>query len=141
MPNTHISGHILQLTDYTIITTGHVRLGSSIVSDQWRAYMGVLSAAGYNHYTVNHSRAFVDQDTGAHTQNIKRAWGVYKSQVWRQRGNRNERLLKEHLAIIEWSYSIFTYWLGGRHKYGPLGRLLKDIRQNFKFKSAKKHHK
>ena len=67
MPNTHISGHILQLTDYTIITTGHVRLGSSIVSDQWRAYMGVLSAAGYNHYTVNHSRAFVDQDTGAHT--------------------------------------------------------------------------
>ena len=107
----------------------HVRPGSSIISDQWRAYVGALSAAGYNHYSVNHSRTFVDHESGAHTQNIERAWGVYKGQLWRQRGNRNVRLLKEHLAFIEW-----TYWLGRRHRYGPLGRLMKDIRQNFKMK-------
>ena len=119
--------------DLLPIITRHVRPGSSIVSDQWRAYVGALSASGYNHYTVNHSCSFVDPDSGAHTQNIERAWGVYKSQVWQQRGNRNERLLKEHLAFIEW-----TYWLGRRHKYGPLGRLLKDIRQMFKLKSGQK---
>lgn len=111
------------------IITKHVRPGSSIISDQWRAYVGALSVAGYSHYTVNHSRAFVDPDNGAHTQNIERAWGMYKAQVWRQRGNRTVNLLKEHLTFIEWSY-----WLGKRHKYGPLGRLLKDIRQNFKLK-------
>ena len=111
------------------IINKHVRPGSSIISDQWRAYVGAISASGYIHYTVNHSRAFVDPDNGAHTQNIERAWGMYKAQIWRQRGNRTENLLKEHLTFIEWAY-----WLGKRHKYGPLGRLLKDIRQNFKLK-------
>lgn len=33
----------------------HVRLGSSVISDEWCAYR-VLSALGYNHHTVNHSR-------------------------------------------------------------------------------------
>ena len=111
------------------IITRHVRPGSSIVSDQWRAYMGALSDAGYMHYSVNHSMTFVDPHNGAHTQNIERAWGVYKGEVWRQRGNRTVHLLKEHLAFIEW-----TYWLGRRHKYGPLGRVFDDIRQKFKFK-------
>lgn len=44
----------------------HVKLGSSIVSDEWRTYR-VLSALGYDHHTVNHSRWYVDHQTGAHT--------------------------------------------------------------------------
>lgn len=104
----------------------YVLQGSAIISDQWRAYMGALVGAGYRHFTVNHRRSFIDPNSGAHTQNIERAWGIYKNQIWRLRGNRNESLLKEHLAFIEWSY-----WLGSRHAYGPLGRLLKDIRQQF----------
>ncbi|KAG9273773.1 hypothetical protein AMEX_G10522 [Astyanax mexicanus] len=104
----------------------HVRPGSVIVSDEWRAYRGVLTNMGYRHFTVNHSRWFVDPASGAHTQHLERAWLTYKSTVWRLRGNRTEKLLKEHLKVIEWSY-----WLGNRHKKGALGRLLKDIRSQF----------
>ncbi|XP_028439293.1 uncharacterized protein LOC114559068 isoform X1 [Perca flavescens] len=104
----------------------HVRPGTVIISDEWRAYRGALTNLGYTHFTVNHSRWFVDPVTGAHTQQLERAWLTYKSIIWRLRGNRTEKLLKEHLAVIEW-----TYWLGNRHRKGPLGRLLKDIRVTF----------
>ncbi|KAG9273517.1 hypothetical protein AMEX_G12668 [Astyanax mexicanus] len=104
----------------------HVRRGSTIISDQWRAYMGALHNAGYTHFSVNHKRWFVDPQSGGHTQHLERAWGIYKGQIWRLRGNRTEKLLKEHLSVIEW-----TYWLGKNHREGPLGRLLKAIRQYF----------
>ncbi|KAL7870660.1 hypothetical protein SRHO_G00081570 [Serrasalmus rhombeus] len=104
----------------------HVRQGSTIISDEWRAYRGALSDMGYIHLTVNHSRNFVNSHTGAHTQHLERAWSSYKGHVWRLRGNRTESILIEHLKLIEW-----TYWLGKCHRDGPLGRLLKDIRKLF----------
>ncbi|KAG1954690.1 hypothetical protein F2P79_008865 [Pimephales promelas] len=75
----------------------HVKPGSSIISDEWRAYR-ILPALGYNYHTVNHSRWYVDPHTGAHTQHIERAWRSYKEQIWRLRGNRTESLLTDHLA-------------------------------------------
>ncbi|XP_034147376.1 uncharacterized protein LOC114829778 [Esox lucius] len=104
----------------------HVYPGSQIISDEWRAYRGILTRLGYQHFSVNHSRWFVDPRTGGHTQNLERAWSTFKGYVWRMRGNRTESMLKEHLFLIEW-----TYWLGNRHRDGPLGRLLKDIRHMF----------
>ncbi|KAL0973529.1 hypothetical protein UPYG_G00205430 [Umbra pygmaea] len=104
----------------------HVQPGTLILSDEWRAYRGALTNLGYRHFTVNHSRWFVDPVSGAHTQHLERAWLTYKSIIWRLRGNRTAKLLKEHLAVIEW-----TYWLGNKHKKGLLGRLLKDIRHQF----------
>ncbi|XP_036420393.1 uncharacterized protein LOC118803949 isoform X2 [Colossoma macropomum] len=100
----------------------HVRPQSVIISDEWRAY-STLSQVGYVHHTVNHSVNFVDLVTGNHTQHIERAWNTYKHEVWRLRGNRNEKALKDQLLFIEW-----TYWLGRKHRKGVLGRLLKDIR-------------
>ncbi|KAL7854994.1 hypothetical protein SRHO_G00171840 [Serrasalmus rhombeus] len=70
---------------------------SLIIRDEWRAYRGVLTQLGYRHFTVNHSRWFVDPASGAHTQHLKRAWLTYKSTMWQMRGNRTEKLLKEHL--------------------------------------------
>ncbi|KAG1930514.1 hypothetical protein F2P79_022276 [Pimephales promelas] len=103
----------------------HVRPGSSILSDEWRPYRA-LTGMGYSHYSVNHSRFFVNPNHGGHTQHLERAWSTYKGQIWRLRGNKTEKLLKEHLACIEW-----TYWMGMEHRYGPLGRLLKDIRKYY----------
>lgn len=104
------------------IIAHHARRGSSIISDEWRAYRNALPQLGYRHYTVNHSVAYVDAETGAHTQHIERAWRTYKEKVWRLRGNRTEQLLREHLVVIEWQE-----WLGRKHRHGPLGRLLHDI--------------
>lgn len=47
--------------------------GSIIHSDSWCAYNN-LNINGYSHFTVNHSRNFVDPQTGVHTQNIERLW-------------------------------------------------------------------
>ena len=99
----------------------HVKIGSTIVSDEWRPYR-TLADFGYNHLTVNHSRWFVDPRTRAHTQHIERHWRTAKERVGRQRGNRTSKLLSEHLCLVEW-----TEWLGLKHKDGPLGRLMHDI--------------
>ncbi|XP_052005706.1 uncharacterized protein LOC127659789 [Xyrauchen texanus] len=107
----------------------HVKTGSSIISDEWRAYR-TLGELGFNHVAVNHSRWYVDPRTGAHTQHIERAWRSIKEQVWRQRGNRTERLLSDHLCLVEW-----MEWLGRRHKGGPLGMLLHDIAKTYQVPS------
>ena len=38
----------------------HVREGSIIYTDYWRAYAGLNERSGYVHWTVNHSKHFVD---------------------------------------------------------------------------------
>lgn len=104
----------------------HVRPGSSVISDEWRAYR-VLSEIGYNHHTVNHSRWYVDPQTGAHTQHLERAWRSYKEQIWRLRGNRTDSLLSDHLSVIEWNE-----WLAKKHPDGAFGRLIHDISRKYK---------
>lgn len=113
-------GHLVPLI------THHVRLGSLIISEEWRAYR-ILPALGYNHHTDNHSRWYVDPHTGAHTQHIERAWRFYKEQIWRLRGNRTESLLSDHLAVIEWNE-----WLAKKHSDSAFGRLIHDISRKYK---------
>ncbi|XP_054589002.1 uncharacterized protein [Nothobranchius furzeri] len=108
------------------LITLHVRIGSKVISDEWRAYR-VLPNLGYGHYTVNHSRWYVDPLTGAHTQHLERAWRSYKERIWRLRGNRNDSLLSEHLTVIEWNE-----WLAKKHKQGALGRLIYDISKKYR---------
>ncbi|XP_043088674.1 uncharacterized protein LOC122334847 isoform X2 [Puntigrus tetrazona] len=102
----------------------YVRRGSSIITDEWRAYRRALTQAGYDHHTVCHKRNFVDPVTRAHTQHLERAWKTYKMDIWRHRGNRTTKLLKEHLKVIEWEY-----WLARNHPSHILGRLIHDIRK------------
>ncbi|XP_034541282.1 uncharacterized protein LOC117814201 [Notolabrus celidotus] len=111
--------------DLVPLISYHVRRGSSIISDEWRAYR-ILPALGYDHHTVNHSRWYVDPRTGAHTQHIERAWRSYKARIWRLRGNRTEHLLSDHLMLIEWNE-----WLAKKHHDGAFGRLIHDISRKY----------
>lgn len=100
----------------------HVKVGSTIIRDEWRAYRNALPQLCYTHFTVNHSVSYVNAQTGARTQHIERAWRTVKENVWRLRGNRTEELLVDHLRVIEWHE-----WLAIKHRKVPLGRIIHDI--------------
>ncbi|KII62455.1 hypothetical protein RF11_13826 [Thelohanellus kitauei] len=51
------------------IIQNHINSGSIIITDCWKGYDG-LRDRGWNHYTLNHSYNFIDQNSGAHMQNI-----------------------------------------------------------------------
>ncbi|XP_016377065.1 uncharacterized protein LOC107715434 [Sinocyclocheilus rhinocerous] len=104
----------------------HVRRGSTVFSDCWRAYVQALPRHGYRHFTVNHSEIFVDPVTGCHTQHIEHAWQSIKSQVNKHRGNKSTPLLKEHLKCIQ-----LYHWLGKLNRQGVIAQLFHDIRKDF----------
>ena len=51
----------------------NVEIGSIIITDSFSSYSR-LSLLGYHHYTVNHSKNFIDSETKAHTQRIEGLW-------------------------------------------------------------------
>lgn len=46
------------------IIRDHIPPGSTIVSDGWRAYLGIDTVNNYQHLVVNHQQNFVDPITG-----------------------------------------------------------------------------
>ncbi|KAL7864539.1 hypothetical protein AOLI_G00159590 [Acnodon oligacanthus] len=105
----------------------HIRRGSTVYSDCWRAYQPALNVEGYRHLSVNHREHFVDPLTGCHTQHIERAWQTIKRHVSRYRGNKTSKRLKDHLRFIQWDY-----WLGRRRSKGSLAQLIHDIKNVYK---------
>ena len=63
----------------------HIRPGSTIIPDYWKSY-SKLKDYGYNHMTVNHSKAFKDQETGAHINNIECSWALFTNDVSKEGG-------------------------------------------------------
>ena len=60
----------------------YVEGGSTVVTDCWQGYSS-LTGERFQHETVNHSRNFVNPDTGFHTQAIERAWVKGKAKMRR----------------------------------------------------------
>jgi len=58
----------------------YVIAGTTIYSDQWAAY-AQLGNLGYTHMTVDHSRNFVDPNTGVCTNSIQAYWSRVKRNV------------------------------------------------------------
>uniref|UniRef100_A0A7E4V154 DDE_Tnp_IS1595 domain-containing protein n=1 Tax=Panagrellus redivivus TaxID=6233 RepID=A0A7E4V154_PANRE len=76
--------------------------GSIIYSDSWSGYSTErLFEAGYEHLKVNHSKNFVDPDTGVHTQKVERMWGSAKWRNKRHRGTARHHL-ECYLAEFAW---------------------------------------
>lgn len=71
----------------------HVRPGTTVWSDEWRAYRRVqsLPAVG-QHQSVNHSVNFVDPVSGVHTQHIESYWNRVKTKFKRMKGVHEEML-------------------------------------------------
>lgn len=55
-----------------------VEPGTTIMSDCWKPY-DCLKDLGYTHQTVNHSKNYVDPQTGACTNKIEASWRVAKA--------------------------------------------------------------
>ena len=70
----------------------HIRPGSIIMSDSWRAYRDIDRlvdpegrSMNYEHHTVNHRVGFTDPNNPwIHTQTIERRWGDVKGVVKRR---------------------------------------------------------
>ena len=74
----------------------HIRPGSIIYSDEWKAYSRITATTGMSHEAVNRSLHFVDPATGVHTQG-----DTYLSEfMWRRRFNGPETFsnIVKHMA-------------------------------------------
>lgn len=74
--------------------------GTTIMSDCWAAYNDIVNF-GYEHFTVNHSYNFVDQDSRAHTQNVENMWGRAKRRNKKENGTA-PHLLDSYLQEFMW---------------------------------------
>ncbi len=80
----------------------YVRPGTTVISDEWRAYSRIPSL-GMAHQSVNHSINFVDPVTGAHTQNIESTWSQVKKMMRKQGvDNTSEELFQTYLPEYLW---------------------------------------
>ncbi|CAI2732840.1 unnamed protein product [Schistosoma spindalis] len=66
-----------QATTIIPIIQEYVLPGTTIYTDDWRAYR-CLHRLGYVHHFVVHKRHFVDPTTGVHTNNIEAMWSRLK---------------------------------------------------------------
>ena len=77
-----------------------VEVGATVISDQWNAY-NHLAELGFPHYTVDHSRFFVNPNSREiHTQNIEISWCWAK--YW----------IKKHRRFVNFQHYLHTFcWM------------------------------
>ncbi|XP_067056008.1 uncharacterized protein [Acropora muricata] len=107
-------------TVHRLITT-HIRPGTVIYSDQFTPYIP-LNQLGYIHVSVNHSKNFVDPDSGAHTNTIEGVWALVKKKLKWMCGT-----LYEYIP----SYLDEFIWFWNFGKDQAFVQLLKDIAEQF----------
>ena len=92
------------------IIRAHTAPGTTIHSDQWRAYATVNTIPAVTaHGIVNHSLHFVDPATGVHTQTVESYWNRVKTKLKRMKGCDSNQLA---------SYLDEFLW---RERYGKTG--------------------
>lgn len=75
--------------------------GTTIWSDEWRAYGNLGNIANYQHQRVNHSLHYVDPVTGVHTNNIEARWNACKL-TFRRKCGVLRRHYPSHLDEYMW---------------------------------------
>ena len=118
-----------------LIITRNCKVESEIVSDEWRAYRK-LKKGGFKHYTVNHTKNFVDPKSKKHTQLIECLWDVGKSTITKRSRGLKESKLPGYLAEQQFR-SIHTKY-GSLIFEGVLNLLKQDTNENV-FKKIKQN--
>lgn len=70
-----------------------VKNGTTIITDKWKGYSNLSQF--YRHQTVNHSKNFIEPETGAYTQTIEGHWSILKRK--RASNIQKDTFLIEHL--------------------------------------------
>ena len=76
---------------------------STIYSDEWKAYDGLVNAGYKKHYRVTHSED-VFANGRAHVNGIEKFWGVAKGRISKMRGIKKEKF-NLHLKETEWRFN------------------------------------
>ena len=76
---------------------------STIYSDEWKAYDGLVNAGYKKHYRVTHSED-VFANGRDHVNGIEKFWGIAKSRISRMRGIKKEKF-NLHLKETEWRFN------------------------------------
>ena len=75
------------------IIRAHTAPGTTIHSDQWRAYDSVNTLPAVStHEVVNHSLHFVGPAAGVHTQTVESYWNRVKTKLKRMKGCDGDQL-------------------------------------------------
>jgi hypothetical protein len=77
-----------------------VRTGSIVITDCWKGYNWLDATPDYIHQSVNHSKCFLDQETGAHTNTIEGTWSALKRGISARA--RTESAIGESLLEFIW---------------------------------------
>jgi transposase-like protein len=83
----------------------HILPNSIIYSDQWRSYNSIASLPeNYQHFTVNHSKEFIDKRSGCNTNSVESIWLKCKSKIRGMCGV-NRLYLQEYLDEVMWRHN------------------------------------
>ena len=116
----HVPDRTRETLVYRLITT-HIRPGTVIYSDQFTPYIP-LNQLGYIHLSVNHSKNFVDPDSGAHTNTIEGVRALVKKKLKSMSGT-----LSEYIP----SYLDEFTWCRNFGKDRAFEQLLENIAEQF----------
>jgi transposase-like protein len=84
----------------TDIIEKHVLPGSIIITDCWKGYEKLDEKMDATHLTVNHSKSFKDNESGAHTNTIEGTWYGIKRNI--NPRSRTQETIDGHLFEFIW---------------------------------------
>ena len=101
----------------------HVELTSTIQTDAWRGYNGLLADGFAAHLSVNHAENFVDPVTNHHSHNLDSRWRALRKRLYRAGIRRGD--IHVHLCEYLWHQDCKN------RGADPFHELIDDIRRTY----------
>ena len=101
--------------------SGHVEITSTIHTDCWRGYNGLMAGGFAAHLTVNHCNHLTDPVAGIHTNTIESQWRLLHKRL--TRGGIRKRDMDVHIAEYLWRRDCES------RNADPFQEFIEDIRK------------